>query len=73
MNEPKYNQGDRTRKTPKYSQGDRAGIWKIASVNYGGKQFGCIYELVRFEGTRKVGLTCTEKILENYLNNLQTA
>ena len=57
----------------KYQEGDRVGVWKIASVHYGGEQFGYVYELVRFEGTRKVALTCTVKVLERYLNNLQTA
>ena len=57
----------------KYNQGDRAGVWKIASVHYRGEQFGYVYELVRFEGTRKRGVTCTETVLENYLNDLLTA
>ena len=57
----------------KYNEGDRAGVWKIDRVYYGGEQFGYIYELVRFEGTRKFSVTCTEKVLESYLNNLQSA
>lgn len=54
-----------------YEEGDRVGVWKIESVHYSEKQCGYIYELVRYEGIKRVGLTCTISMLENYLKNLQ--
>lgn len=58
---------------PKYSQGDRLGVWEIAKVNYRGEQFGYVYELKRFEGKKKVTTTCTEKVLEQFFNQTESA
>ena len=46
-----------------YNEGDRLGVWRVGAVHYRGEQFGYVYELLRFEKTKKLSCTCTEKVL----------
>ena len=55
----------------KYNEDDRVGLWQVNNVYYRGK-FGYVYELVRFEKTTKFSLTCTEQVIEQIINNLET-